>query len=79
MSAAFLQRLLAENKAARESVELLTARAVSAISKGSRDDFDDILRDAGLVDSGEESRVDPVETGNTDGAAVVSGSESPSG
>lgn len=77
MSAAFFQRLLAENKAARESAERLTSRTVSAISKGDRNELDNILRDAGLIEPGEEGSVEPVEARDADGAPVVSGGESP--
>lgn len=77
MSAAFLQRLMAENKSARESAEALTSRAVLAISKGDRDELSNILRDAGLSESGEEGSAKPVETGNADGTAGVQGSEPP--
>jgi len=77
MSAAFLQRMLAENKAARESSELLTSRAVSAISKGDRDELDNILRDARLIEPSEESGTQSLEAGDVVGALGVSIGESP--
>ena len=77
MTAAFLQRLLAENKAARESAERLTSRTVSAISKGDRDELDNILRDARLIEPSEESGAESLEAGDAVGASGVSIGESP--
>ena len=77
MTAAFLQRLMAENKAARESAEMLTSRTVLAISKGDRDELSNILRDAGLHEPGKEGGAESLETGDADGPSGVSRSESP--
>lgn len=73
-----LRQIVSENNTARERFARIASRTVSAIMRGDSDGLNDIIRQFASSEEAGESSVEPVETGDADGATGVQGvDESP--